>query len=55
MKLRRILVTLLAAALLLGMMPAALADAYAAAERIHFDGAYMRHDIGARALAVLEG
>ncbi len=33
----------------------ALADAYAAAERIHFDGAYMRHDIGARALAVLEG
>lgn len=28
----------------------ALADAYAAAEAIHFDGAYMRHDIGRRAL-----
>ena len=36
-------------------LPAALADAYAAAERIRFDGAFMRHDIGRRALAVLEG
>ncbi|MBQ3277045.1 MAG: phosphoribosylamine--glycine ligase [Oscillospiraceae bacterium] len=36
-------------------LPAALADAYAAAERIHFDGAFMRRDIGRRALAVLEG
>ena len=33
---------------------AALSDAYAAAERIHFDGAFMRRDIGRRALAVLE-
>ena len=32
----------------------ALADAYAAAERIHFDGAFMRHDIGRRALAAME-
>lgn len=30
----------------------ALSDAYAAAERIHFDGAFLRHDIGQRALAV---
>ena len=29
----------------------ALRDAYAAAERIRFDGAFMRHDIGRRALA----
>lgn len=29
----------------------ALRDAYAAAEQIHFDGAFMRHDIGWRALA----
>jgi len=29
----------------------ALKDAYAAAEKIHFDGCYMRHDIGQRALA----
>ena len=35
-------------------LPAALADAYAAAERIHFEGAFMRHDIGRRALAVME-
>ena len=33
----------------------ALADAYAAADTIHFDGVYMRHDIGRRALAALEG
>ena len=33
----------------------ALADAYAAAESIHFDGKYLRHDIGRRALAALEG
>ena len=32
----------------------ALADAYAAAEQIHFDGAFMRHDIGRRALAAME-
>lgn len=32
----------------------ALADAYAAAEKIHFDGAYMRHDIGRRALRTKE-
>ena len=36
-------------------LPGALADAYAAAERIHFEGAFMRHDIGRRALAVMEG
>ncbi len=36
-------------------LPEALRDAYAAAERIRFDGAYMRHDIGARALRALEG
>ena len=33
----------------------ALADAYAAAESIHFDGVYMRHDIGQRALAAGKG
>ena len=33
----------------------ALDDAYAAAGQIHFDGAFMRSDIGRRALAVLEG
>ena len=32
----------------------ALEDAYAAAETIHFDKAYMRHDIGRRALAAME-
>lgn len=32
----------------------ALADAYAAAETIQFDGVYMRHDIGRKALAVME-
>ena len=31
----------------------ALADAYAAADTISFDGKYMRHDIGRRALAVI--
>ncbi len=36
-------------------LPEAVRDAYAAAERIRFDGAYMRHDIGARALRALEG
>ena len=33
----------------------ALADAYAAAETVDFDGKYMRHDIGRRALAAMEG
>ena len=33
----------------------ALADAYAAAETVAFDGKYMRHDIGRRALAAMEG
>ncbi len=33
----------------------ALTDAYAAAESIHFDGVYMRHDIGRRALAAGKG
>ncbi len=32
----------------------ALADAYAAAKEIRFEGAYMRHDIGARALEALK-
>ena len=32
----------------------ALADAYAAAETVNFDGKYMRHDIGHRALAAME-
>ncbi|MPM92742.1 Phosphoribosylamine--glycine ligase [bioreactor metagenome] len=32
----------------------ALADAYAAAETIQFEGVFMRHDIGQRALAVME-
>ena len=32
----------------------ALADAYAAADTIDFDGKYMRHDIGRRALTVME-
>ena len=31
-----------------------LADAYAAAETVNFDGKYMRHDIGRRALAAME-
>jgi phosphoribosylamine--glycine ligase len=33
----------------------AIGDAYAAAETIHFDGAYLRRDIGRRALAAQEG
>ena len=36
-------------------LEAALKDAYAAAERIHFEGKYLRHDIGQRALRALEG
>ena len=32
----------------------ALADAYAAAKLVHFEGRYMRSDIGRRALAVME-
>ncbi len=35
-------------------LKAALRDAYAAADTIHFDGAYMRRDIGRRALAAME-
>ena len=33
----------------------ALRDAYAAAETVTFEGKYLRHDIGRRALAALEG
>ena len=33
----------------------ALADAYAATETIEFEGKYMRHDIGQRALAAMAG
>ena len=33
----------------------ALADAYAATETVDFEGKYMRHDIGQRALAAMEG
>ena len=36
-------------------LEAALKDAYAATERIHFEGKYLRHDIGQRALRALEG
>ena len=36
-------------------LSAALADAYAAARQIHFDGVYMRNDIGQRALAAGKG
>jgi phosphoribosylamine--glycine ligase len=35
-------------------LKAALADAYAATDTIHFDGKYLRHDIGQRALCALE-
>ncbi len=35
-------------------LQAALADAYAAAEAVDFEGKYMRHDIGRRALAAME-
>ncbi|MCI9579239.1 MAG: phosphoribosylamine--glycine ligase [Oscillibacter sp.] len=38
-----------------GGLEAALKDAYAAAERICFEGRYLRHDIGKRALRALEG
>ena len=43
-------------ALLLSLNSAALAQEQipSAAERIHFDGAFMRHDIGRRALAAME-
>ena len=34
---------------------AALDDAYAAAGQIEFEGKYMRHDIGRRALSAMEG
>ncbi len=33
----------------------ALADAYAASETVDFEGKYLRHDIGRRALAAMEG
>lgn len=33
----------------------ALRDAYAAAETVEFEGKYLRHDIGQRALAAMEG
>ncbi len=36
-------------------LEAALKDAYAAAARIGFEGKYLRHDIGQRALRALEG
>ena len=36
-------------------LPAAVAAAYALADRIHFDNAYCRRDIGRRALAELGG
>ncbi len=36
-------------------LPEALKDAYAAAERIRFDGVFMRRDIGARAMMAMEG
>ena len=36
-------------------LQAALSSAYAAAGRIEFEGKYMRHDIGKRALAAMEG
>ncbi len=36
-------------------LEAALKDAYAAANRIGFEGKYLRHDIGRRALRALEG
>ena len=32
----------------------ALVDAYAAADTVEFEGKYMRHDIGRRALAAME-
>ena len=38
-----------------GTLEAALKDAYAAAERIRFEGKYLRTDIGQRALRALEG
>lgn len=38
-----------------GTLQAALRDAYAAAERVGFEGKYMRRDIGQRALRALEG
>ena len=38
-----------------GTLHDALKEAYAAAERIGFEGKYMRHDIGQRALRALEG
>ena len=35
-------------------LPDALKEAYAAVSRIHFDNAFWRHDIGARALKIME-
>ena len=36
-------------------LPAALQDAYAAAGTVNFEGKYLRHDIGQRALRAMEG
>ena len=38
-----------------GDLPAAVSAAYALADRIHFDNAFCRRDIGRRALEALGG
>ncbi len=35
-------------------LPSAIRDAYAAAEKVSFEGGFMRHDIGARALKAIQ-